>query len=110
MMMFKPGDKVRLTHDVGSSYYERNEIYISGTKGSIAEILTPEEFLRFGNYRLTYNLAEVIRAMEEGKRYPVRYEKIMPISKGASYGFEIIDHTYEGAVDYIYAHNLEPIE
>ena len=77
-MIFQPGDKVRLTHDVGSSFYERKEIYISGTKGSIATILTPEEFFLFGGYEL-HDRSKIASEMKEGMRYPVRYEQMMPL-------------------------------
>ena len=108
--IFTPGDRVRLTHDVGSSYYDRNEIYISGTKGSLAVILTPEEFLLLDDNGSIYDLADVKEAMAGGVRYPVRYEKLMPISKAPHYGFEIIDHRRQAGTDYIYAVNLERME
>jgi hypothetical protein len=109
-MMFQPGEKVRLIHDVGSSFYDWNEIYISGSKGSIAKILTPEEFLLLGHYELLYKLSEIIAEMKKGVRYPVKYEKIMPLPNNATQGFDMIDHRRVGGVDLIYASDLEKAE
>ncbi len=108
-MQFQPGDKVRLTHDVGSSFYERNEIYISGIKGSIATILTPEEYFLFGGYEL-HDRSKIASEMKEGMRYPVRYEQVTPLLIDDTLGFDIIDHRSEGGVDLIYAYNLEKVE
>jgi len=109
VMQFQPGDKVRLTHDVGSSFYERNEIYISGTKGSIATILTPEEFFLLDGSGFHVR-SEIAREMKEDMRYPVRYEQIMPLLIDETFGFDIINHRCEGGVDLIYAYNLEKVE
>ena len=98
-----------MRHDVGSSFYERNEIYISGTKGSIARIITPEEFFLFSGYKHRER-SQIEREMEEGIRYPVQYENLMPISHHDTGNFDIIDHRREKGVDLIYAYDLEKVE
>lgn len=108
-MKLKPGDKVRLKNNVGSSFYDRREIYISGTKGSIAKIVTPNEFFLHYGHKFG-NRALIEQQMKRHTRYPVHYETLMPLSVDDPMGFEIIDQTQEGRYDLIYASDLEKVE
>jgi hypothetical protein len=51
-MPFHSGDPVRLKFNVGSSFYDHNEVYITGTTGSIVTIINPQEFIRLSGYSL----------------------------------------------------------
>ena len=111
MKKFQSGDKVRLTHDVGSSFYERNEIYITGTKGSIATVIISKEyFLLRGKLLSAPARSKVEESIEEGTMCPVRYERLVPLSVEDTLGFDIIDHCREGEVDLISIYNLEKVE
>jgi hypothetical protein len=103
------GDRVRLTDDVISSYYDRGEIYVEGTKGSIAIILSPEEFLLDDTYKQIYSHPEIMQFMLAGERYPIRYEKKAPMAMIPFSGFEIMDCSREGRVDLVSVHVLEKL-
>jgi hypothetical protein len=109
-MHLKIGDRVRLTHDVTSEYCDRGEIYIEGTKGSIAVILSPDEFLLDDTYEQIYSHAQITRFMIAGERYPIRYEKKAPMSMIPFSGFEIMDCCREGRVGLVSVHVLEKLE
>jgi len=108
-MKLKPGNKVRLKNNVGSSFYDRREIYISGTKGSIARVVTPNEFFLHNGYKFV-NRVIIEQQMEKHIRYPVQYETVMPLSVNDPMGFNIIDQCQEGCYDLIYAIDLEKVE
>ena len=109
-MHLKIGDKVRLTDDVTSEYYDRGEIYVEGTKGSIAIILSPEEFLLDDTYKQIYSHAEITRGMLAGERYPIRYEKKAPMSMIPFSGIEIMDCCREGRVGLVPVYVLEKLQ
>lgn len=108
-MYLKIGERVRLTNDVVSSFYDRGEIYVSGTKGSIAVILSPEEFLLHDPYKQMYNHAEIIRMLLEGKWYPIRYEQKAPLVMGSPGSFEVIDQCHAGGIDLVSVRLLEKL-
>ena len=108
-MHLKIGDKVRLTNDVVSSDYHRDEIYVSGTKGSIAVVLSQDEFLLHELYQHMYTREEITRIMIEGQGYPIRYETKAPLSMIKPSDFEVIDQCYEGNVDLVSVRDLEKL-
>ena len=110
LMHLKAGDRVRLTDDVISSYYDRGEIYIEETKGSIAVILSPDEFLLDETYKQIYSRAQITEFMLAGERYPIRCEKKAPMAMSRDSGFEIMDRSREGRVDLVSKHVLEKLQ
>jgi hypothetical protein len=109
-MYLKIGDRVRLIDDVVSSFYDREEIYVSGTKGSIAVILSPEQFLLCDPYKQIYDHAEILKMIVEMKWYPIRYEKIAPLLLTSSSSFEVIDQCREGSVGLVSVCILEKLD
>lgn len=106
-MHLKIGDNVRLINDVVSANYHTDEIYVSGTKGSIAVILSPDEFLLHQPYQQIYTCEQIIRIMIEGQWYPICYETKAPFSMIRLSGFEVIDQYYEGSVRLVSVRDLE---
>jgi hypothetical protein len=111
-IVFRPGDKVRLIHDVAIPFYDRNEIYITGTKGSIATVITSEEyFIWLGHGYSAYILSNIASQIKEGMKYPVRYEQMMPLSLiDDPLGSDIIYHGREGDIGLIGVNALERVE
>ena len=108
-MHMKIGDKVRLTNDVLSDDYHRGEIYVSGTKGSIAVVLSPDEFFLYDPDQEIYTREELTEIMIDGQWYPIRYETKAPLSMIKPNGFDVIDHCYEGSVGLVSVNDLEQL-
>ena len=108
-MHLKIGDKVRLIHDVVSEDFHRDEIYVSGTKGSIAVVLSQDEFLRHEPYQDMYTREEITEIMIEGQWYPIRYEAKAPLSMIKPSGFDMIDQCYVGSVALVSSRDLEKL-
>ncbi len=108
-MHLKIGDKVRLIKDVVSEDFHRDEIYVSGTKGSIAVVLSQDEFLLHEPYPDMYTREEITKIMIEGQWYPIRYETKAPLSMIKSSRFDVIDHCYVGSVVLVSAQDLEKL-
>ncbi len=111
-MAFRPGDKARLKHDTAIPLIDRNEIHVTGTKGSIAVVITSEEYLmRLGHGYSDYTLSLIRNDIKDGVKHPVRYEQMMPLSLiDNPLGVDIIYHGREGDIDLISAHALEKVE
>ena len=101
---------MRLTEDVIGTDYHRYQHYVEGTKGSIAVILSPEEFLLDETYQRLYSRAEITGFMLAGERYPIRYETTAPLSDLLSGGFEIINYCRKGRVYLISVRVLEKLQ
>lgn len=110
--VFRPGDKVRLIHDVAIPFYDRNEIYITGTKGSVATVITSAEyFMWLGHGYSDYTLSLIRNDIKDGIKCPVRYEQMMPLLLiEEPLGSDIIYHGKEGDIDLIRVSALEKIE
>ena len=106
-MHLKIGDKVRLTEDIVSDNYSRDEIYVLGTKDSIAVVISQDEFLLHEPYQHIYTREQITRIMIEGQWYPIRYETKAPLSMIRPGGFDMIDQCYEGSVGLVSVRNLE---
>ena len=108
-MHLKIGDRVRLINDVISSDYHRDDIYVSGTKGSIAVVLSQDEFLLHEPYPDMYTREEITEIMIEGRWYPIRFETKAPLSMIKSSGFNVIDQCYAGRVVLASVRDLEKL-
>jgi hypothetical protein len=105
----KIGNRVRLINDIISSDYHRDEIYVSGTKGSIAVVLSQDEFLSHEPYQEMYTREEITEIMIEGQWYPIRYETKAPLSMIKPSGFDVIDQCYVGSVALVSSRDLEKL-
>lgn len=108
-MHLKIGDRVRLINDVISSDYHRDEIYVSGTKDSIAVVLSQDEFLSLESYQDKYTREEFTEILIEGQWYPIRYESKAPLSMIKPSGFDVIDQCYVGRVVLASVRDLEKL-
>ena len=108
-MHVKIGDRVRLTNDVVSNDYHRDEIYVSGTKGSIGVVLSQDEFFLHGPYQDIYTREEITEIMIEGQWYPIRYETKAPLTMIKPSGFDVIDQCDVGSVALVPGRDLEKL-
>lgn len=103
------GNRVRLINDLISSDYHRDEIYLSGTKGSIAVVISQDEFLSHEPYQDMYTREEIAEIMAEKQWYPIRYETKASSSMIKPSGFDVIDQCYVGSVTLVSSRDLEKL-
>lgn len=108
-MNLKIGNRVRLINDIISSDYHRGEIYISGTKGSIAVVISQDEFLNHEPYRDMYTREEITEIIAKKQWYPIRYETKAPLSMIKPSGFDVIDQCYVGNIILVSSRDLEKL-
>jgi hypothetical protein len=83
---------------------------VSGTKGSIAVILSQDEFLSHEPYQDMYTREEITEIMINGQWYPIRYETKAPLSMIKPRHLEVMDHCYVGRVVLVSVRDLEKLD
>jgi hypothetical protein len=108
-MHLKIGDRVRLTEDQMTDDLHKGLIYISGTKDSIAVIVSTQEVLLHDPDQEIDTHKEFLEEMTEEQWYPIRYVEIAPLKMIPYSGFEIVDHRRIGGIDLVPERMLEKL-